>query len=217
MKRFEDRIDAGQQLAEALKKYQDEQGVLILALPRGGVPVAYEIASILHLPMTVFIVRKLGVPGHEELAMGALAEENICIMSDGLVKQLGISDEQVRFVVEKEKEELKRRIQYYRQAQALPSFLKKTIILVDDGIATGSTMKAAIIAIRTCQPKEIILAVPVASQDSLSELSRLVDKVVCLMSPEPFYSVGQWYEAFPQTSDEDVIALLEKSKGQKSE
>lgn len=209
MKRFKDRIDAGQQLAGELIKYQNEKDALVLALPRGGVPVAHEIALALHLPMTVFIVRKLGVPGHEELAMGALAEGNICIMNNKLVEQLEISEEQIHVVVEKEKEELKRRIQRYRHNQALPPILQKTVILVDDGIATGSTVKAAVLAIRTFWPKEIILAVPVASYDSLSELSNLVDKVVCLMSPEPFYSVGQWYEVFSQTSDEEVIALLE--------
>lgn len=212
MRRLKDRVDAGQELVNALKKYKDQKNTIVLALPRGGVPVGYEIASALHLPMTVFIVRKLGVPGQEEFAMGALAEDGFVVMNEPLINQLGMTDREIQTVVEKETTELNRRVQHYRHGAPLPQLKQKNIILVDDGIATGATVKAAILAIRTLKPARIILAVPVASRESLRTLSELVDEVVCLMTPALFNSVGEWYDVFSQTTDEEVMALLDNVK-----
>lgn len=181
-------------------------------MPRGGVPVAYEIALALRLPMTVFLVRKLGVPRHGELAMGAIAEQGVCILNNPLIEQLGITEEQIQFIKNQEQQELERRIQCYRQGQSLASLYGKTIILVDDGIATGSTLKAAILTLNRLKPEKIVLAVPLASKESLEKLAPLVTEIVCLMTPAPFYSVGQWYESFLQTSDEEVIFLLKNRK-----
>ncbi|APC92058.1 Phosphoribosyl transferase domain protein [Francisella sp. MA067296] len=191
--------------------YKDKKDILVLALPRGGVPVAFEIANKLHLPMTVFLVRKLGVPGNEEFAIGAIAEEDICILNQYLVQQLNISREQIQHVLQKEKQELERRLYRYRQGEKLPSLKNKTVIIVDDGIATGSTFNAAIQSLKTLKPKKIVLATPVASLDSLQNLSSQVEEVICLATPEPFYGVAQWYKNFNQTSDEEVIQLLQKS------
>lgn len=205
---FKDRADAGKQLAEKLLRYQHKDHTLILALPRGGVPVAFEIAKILHAPITVFLVRKLGVPGHEELAMGAIAEGNTYLLNQTLIDQLDIQPWQISLIVEKEKQELSRRLQRYRHGKELPSLKNKTIILVDDGIATGATFKAAIQGLKRLKPKKLIVATPVASKDSLEEIRPLVDEVVCLAVPEPFYGVGQWYEQFDQTTDEEVLHFL---------
>lgn len=208
---FQNRVEAGQALAALLLDYADNAESIILALPRGGVPIAYQIALKLHLPLNLFLVRKLGVPGHEELAMGALAEENICVLNQDLIKQLAIPNAKIQEVIQQEELELRRRLQLYRHGKKLPSLYQKIIILVDDGIATGATVKAAIEALQTMQPQQIILAVPVASQSSLFELNPLVTKIVCPLLPEPFYGVGQWYQDFSQTSDEEVISLLEKA------
>lgn len=208
MRIFNDRIDAGQQLSARLSCYKDQTNTIILALPRGGVPVAFEVAKMLHLPMTVFLVRKLGVIGQEELAMGAVAEGGICFRNQELIDQLGITEQKIHFVLNKEKQELNRRLQYYRQGCPLPALKNKTIILIDDGIATGATFKAVIMALKNLKPKKIILAVPVASSDSLQETSLLVDETVCLITPEPFYGVGQWYKYFDQTTDDEVLNLL---------
>jgi len=212
MSYFKDRAEAGQKLAGALSDYKSQENTQILALPRGGIPIAYEIASQLRLPLNVFLVRKLGVPDHEELAMGAIAEENICILNQKLIEQLRINEEQIQKVYEKEKEELKRRLQLYRKNLPLPSLKDKNIILVDDGVATGATLKAVIHALKNFHPANIIIAVPVASKESLLDLSPLVQKIICLIAPENFYGVGSWYESFEQTNDETVIHLLNKAK-----
>lgn len=211
MSLFKNRIDAGKQLAGKLLVYQNKKDTLLLALPRGGVPIAFEIAKVLNLPMTVFLVRKLGVPGHEEFAMGALAEGNIQVLNKNLVQQLRITEQQIQRVVQKEQRELSRRLQLYRDGKNLPDLKNKTVILVDDGIATGSTFKAAIQALKVIEPKKLIIASPVASQDSLDEVASLVDETIRLATPEPFYGVGQWYEHFDQTSDEEVLHLLKSA------
>ena len=208
---FKDRIEAGQQLAKELLAYRNKKDLLILALPRGGVPVAFEIAKLLHAPITVFLVRKLGVPGQEELAMGAIAEGNINILDNELIHYLNITEQQVQHVLQKEQHELTRRLQHYRLGKPLPALNNKVIVLVDDGIATGATFKAAIQALKILKPKRLIVATPVASQSSLQEITALVDETVCLATPEPFYSIGQWYQYFDQTNDEEVLNLLQAS------
>lgn len=209
MSLFKNRTDAGQQLAKKLLHYKNKKDVLVLALPRGGVPIAFEIATALHVPMTVFLVRKLGVPGHEELAMGAISEGNVFTLNQKLMQQLHISEEDIQYGLKKEQQELTRRLQHYRQGKQLPKLDNNTVILVDDGIATGATFKAATQALKTLHPKKIIVATPVASKDSLREIASSVDEVVCLATPEPFYGVGQWYQHFDQTSDKEVIHLLQ--------
>lgn len=206
---FTNRSDAGRRLSENLLSYRNHAQLIVLALPRGGVPVAFEIAKKLCVPMAVFLVRKLGVPGHEEVAIGAIAEGDVRILDQDLIMRLNITEQQVQNVLKKETQELKRRLQQYRHGESLPDLKEKTVILVDDGIATGFTLTAAIMAVKKLNPKKIIVAVPVASQESLQELSLLVDEVVCLMTPEPFYGVGQWYQRFDQTTDEEVIHLLQ--------
>lgn len=208
MKCFKNREEAGLLLASALQRYEDQRDVIILALPRGGVPVAYPISTQLHLPMNVFLVRKLGVPGCEELAMGAIAENNICILNKELLAHLRVSPMQIESTIQVEKKELNRRLSLYRKNHPLPNLSEKTIILIDDGVATGSTLKAATQALRTLNPKVIILAVPVASPSSLQKLSTLADQIVCLMMPEFFHGVGEWYECFDQTTDKEVLDLL---------
>src|SRR3990167_9484590 len=175
---FKNRSDAGKQLAKRLLDYQDKSDVLILALPRGGVPVAFEIANMLHVPMTVFLVRKLGVPGHEELAMGALAEDGYAFLNKKFISQLGITQSQINTVLEKEKNELARRLQLYRHGKKLPSLNNKIIILVDDGIATGATVQAAIQVLKLLSPKKIIVATPIASVESATALASQVDDMV---------------------------------------
>ena len=213
---FKNRAEAGQQLAEKLEDYQEKLNTIILALPRGGVPIAYEIANHLHLPMTVFLVRKLGTPAYEELAMGAIAESDIVIFNENIIHQLGITKKQIQPIIEKQKEELLRRQERYRQRNPLPSLTGKTIILVDDGIATGVTMKAAIAALIELKPHMIIVAVPVASQESIEELASLTHKVVYLHHLDPFESVGQCYHYFPQVLDEEVVHLLNKTNSKRS-
>ncbi|MGQ3891257.1 phosphoribosyltransferase [Legionella sp. CNM-4043-24] len=211
MDKFIDRFDAGIFLAENLKEYANKPNVIILALPRGGVPVAYEIATALSVPLDVFIVRKLGLPGHEELALGAIASGDTIFFNEPLMSQLNINRLSIQHVVEKEQEELLRREHLYRGNRFFPNLKEKTIILVDDGIATGSTMKAAIKALRKHNPASIVIAVPVAAYSTCEELAPLVDKIVCPLKPIDFYAVGLWYEQFPQTSDNEVIELLKKS------
>ncbi|MCD6045243.1 MAG: phosphoribosyl transferase [Gammaproteobacteria bacterium] len=208
---FNDRAEAGQQLAKKLLAYQNRKDLLILALPRGGVPVAFEIAKLLHAPMTVFLVRKLGVPGYEEVAMGAIAEGNIPIFNNELIHSLNVTAQQIQHILQKEQNELARRLQHYRQGKPLPALHHKIIILVDDGAATGATFKAAIHALKIFKPKKLIVAIPVASQNSLQEITSLVDEIAYLAAPEPFYGVGQWYQHFDQTSDEEVLNLLQAS------
>lgn len=208
MDRYRDRQEAGMVLAKALSAYADRENVFILALPRGGVPVAFEVAKSLNLPLDVFIVRKLGVPGHSELAMGALAMGDMIVFNEDIVKHLQISQAEIEAVIAEERKELQRRLNAYRDNKPLPDFRDKTIILVDDGIATGATMRAAIKALRALGAAHIVVAVPVAEQQMCERLTPLVDQLVCPMRPTNFYAVGAWYENFTQTEDDEVYRLL---------
>jgi predicted phosphoribosyltransferase len=208
---FRDRAEAGRLLAARLEHYEGKPGVMVLALPRGGVPVAYEVAKALRAPMDVFIVRKLGVPGQEELAMGAVATGGVRVLNDQVVKGLGLPEYVIDAVVRWETEELNRRERLYRGDRPPPDVGGKTVILVDDGLATGSTMLAAVQALRQQGPARIVVAVPVASPDTCELLKKYVDDVVCAATPEPFYAVGLWYLDFSQTTDEEVRQLLSQA------
>jgi putative phosphoribosyl transferase len=201
---FRDRRHAGRVLAEELRHYAGRSDVLVLALPRGGVPVGYEIARALGAPLDVFLVRKLGVPGHEEFAMGAIAPGGVVVLSEELVLELGITQRAVSEVIAREQQELARRERLYRGDSPLPALRDRTVILVDDGLATGSTMRAAAAALRRLHAGRIVVAVPVAAPQACEEFRGEVDEVVCARTPEPFRAVGEWYEDFSQTSDEEV-------------
>ncbi len=205
---FRDRRDAGRLLAEKLAAYANRPDVLMLALPRGGVPVAYEVARRLVAPLDVFVVRKLGVPGHEELAMGAVATVGVRVLNDQLVEQLGIPDQMIDAVAARERQELARRERLYRGGRPPPDVRGRTVILVDDGLATGATMYAAIEALRKQNPGRIVVAVPTASPDTCEEMKAKADDVICAITPDPFQAVGRWYQDFSQTSDEEVADLL---------
>lgn len=205
---FKDRQEAGKYLAEALLEFSNNDNSLVLALPRGGVPVAYEVASALSLPLDVLLVRKLGVPGHEELAMGAIAWDHICFINQDIVRQLGIPENAIEHVIAKEQEELLRRNNLYRDDRPPPEIEGNTAIVVDDGLATGATMKAAVSTLRQAKAAHIVVAVPVGAPSTNYELEEIADKVVCLLTPEPFYGVGRWYADFSQVSDEEVQHLL---------
>jgi putative phosphoribosyl transferase len=207
-RRFRDRAEGGKLLARELSKYADRRDVLILGLPRGGVPVAFEVANALHAPLDVFVVRKLGVPGHEELAMGAIATGGVRILNYGVIQAMNIPDEVIEAVGAREHLELKRRELAYRGHASAPEIRGKTIILVDDGIATGSTMLAAVAALQQAEPARIVVASPTAPASSCDDLEGDVNEVVVISMPDPFYSVGQAYEVFAQTSDEEVRELL---------
>jgi putative phosphoribosyl transferase len=209
--RFRDRADAGRALARVLSHYAGRDDVIVLALPRGGVPVAAEVAKELGAPLDVFLVRKLGVPGHEELAMGAIASGGVLVLDEGVLRWLGISEEQVQRALARELDELRRREAAYRDGRPLPDLKSKTVILVDDGLATGASMQAAARAVRRHEPARIVIAVPVASRATCNQFRDDVDEVVCAVTPEPFYAVGNWYEDFSQTSDEEVQELLERA------
>ncbi|MDW7733194.1 MAG: phosphoribosyltransferase [Methanolobus sp.] len=208
---FKDRTDAGRKLAEELAEYSGRKDVILLALPRGGVPVAFEVAKELGLELDVFIVRKLGAPGYEELAMGAISSGGTKVMNMGVVQSLQISGAAIDSVVAAERKELERREELYRKGKPKLDVTGKTAILIDDGLATGATMKAAVQALRTQDPEKIIVAVPTASREACEEFAADVDKTVCLTTPEPFYGVGAWYEDFSQTSDKEVCDLLKKT------
>jgi putative phosphoribosyl transferase len=209
---FKNRKDAGKELAEKLIEYKNRQDVLVLALPRGGVPVAFEAARKLNAPLDVFFVRKLGVPGQEELAMGAIASGEVRVLNEKVVNPLRIPKEIVEAVARKENRELERREKAYRDDLPAPEIAGKTVILIDDGLATGATMRAAIIALKQQNPAKIIVAVPVASPETCAEFRDEVDKIICAVMPEPFRGVGLWYEDFSQTTDEEVRELLSKSR-----
>jgi putative phosphoribosyl transferase len=211
-RRFRDRTEAGQLLAERLRSYAGRDDVVVLALPRGGVPVAYEVAKALGAPLGVFVVRKLGVPGYEELAMGALASGGLVVLDTGVVQRLGIGRNQLEAVVTREAEELRRREAAYDGRLDPHELQGKTVILIDDGLATGSTMRAAALAVRDLDPAKIVVAVPVASQETCDSFRDVVDEIVCEMTPQPFNAVGLWYEDFTQTTDEEVRELLERSE-----
>jgi predicted phosphoribosyltransferase len=206
--RFRNRTDAGRQLAEKLAAYANRPDVLVLALPRGGVPVGFEVARELGAPLDVFLVRKLGVPGYEELAMGAVATGGVRVLNDEIVRGLGISEHEIDAAAARELQELARRQRLYRGDRPLPDVAGRTVILVDDGLATGATMRAAIQALRQQQPARIVVAVPTASPDTCEALKAEADDVVCAMTPEPFLAVGHWYEDFTQTTDDEVRELL---------
>jgi len=205
---FHDRFEAGRVLAEMLMHYADNPDVLVLALPRGGVPVAFEVARALHVPMDVFLVRKLGVPGHEELAMGAIASGGVRVINEEVVESLGISPGTIDRVAEAEWRELERRQREYRDDRPPPDVRGKIVILIDDGLATGSTMLAAAQALQRMGPRRIVVAVPTAAAETCEQFRRIVDEVVCVTTPYPFRAVGQSYEDFSQISDEQVRQLL---------
>ncbi len=207
---FDDRRQAGIALAEVLAEFELHDPV-VLALPRGGVPVGFEIAERLGIPLDVLVVRKLGVPGHEELAMGAIASGGTRVLNDDVIASLQITDEIIDRVAEREQHELERRERLYRGERAPTPVADRTVILVDDGLATGATMRAAATSLRLRKPRTIIAAVPVGAPSSCALLSRLVDHLVCLARPEPFYGVGLWYREFGQTSDGEVRRLLERN------
>ncbi|HEU5047331.1 MAG TPA: phosphoribosyltransferase [Rickettsiales bacterium] len=209
--RIHDRRQAGLELANRLAAHAYESETLVLALPRGGVPVAFEIARKLHLPMDVFLVRKLGLPGHEELAIGAIADGGMRVLNEDVLSYLPVDKVVIDYIAAKEEQELERRRRTYRDDKPFPAVTGKQIILVDDGLATGSTMRAALKALKRMKPGRIIVAVPVAPESALADLPG-ADETICLMMPEPFYSVGVWYEQFDQTSDQEVLRSLHEAE-----
>lgn len=206
--RFSNRTAAGKKLAIALSKYANRSDVLVLGLVRGGIPVASEVAKALNAPLDVCLVRKLAVPGHKELAMGAIAAGGVRVLNYDVISWLGISSKTIDEVAARELKELQRRDRAYRGDRATADARNRTIILVDDGLATGSTMRAAVALLREQQPKSIVVAVPVAPSETCKALSAEVDEIACVMTPEPFYAIGLWYENFAQTTDEEVCELL---------
>lgn len=214
---YRDRTEAGNYLAAQLAHYADRNDVLVLALPRGGVPVAFEVAKALRAPLDIFLVRKLGIPGHEELAMGAIATGGVRVLNDEVVEYLRIPARVIDFVAADELRELERREQAYRGNRPEPEVRAKTVILVDDGLATGSTMRAAAAALRRQNPARIIVAVPVSAPETCDEYRMGVDEIICAATPERFRGVGKWYADFSQTTDEEVRSLLEQARTQHSE
>jgi predicted phosphoribosyltransferase len=208
---FRDRVDAGRELAERLRSYAHGADVLVLALPRGGVPVAFPVAEALHAPLDVFLVRKLGVPGHEELAMGAIATGGVRVLNQDVIDGLGIPERMIETVAAREREELERRERLYRDGRPAPMVSGRTVILIDDGLATGATMRAAAAAIRVQQPARLVVAVPVAAPATCEEFRAEVDEIICARTPEPFYAVGFWYDEFSPTTDEEVRDLLSRA------
>lgn len=205
---FRNRTEAGRRLAGELASYKGKKNILILALPRGGVPVGYEVARYLGAPLDIFLVRKLGVPGHEELAMGAIASGGVRVLNEGIVRSLRVTAQAVEDVAEREYRELNRREKAYRADRPVYPVNGRKVILVDDGLATGATMRAAVTALRMREPSEIIVAVPTASPDTCLEFEKEVDRVICAETPQPFQAVGLWYEDFSQTTDEEVSDYL---------
>jgi len=205
---IKDRNEAGRQLARALDSYRGRSDLLVLALPRGGVPVAVEVARALDAPLDLILARKLGTPGQPELAMGAVASGGAQVVNADIVAALGIADDELKAVVERETRELERREQAYRGARPRPAIAGKCVILVDDGVATGATVRAAVAALRSQQPARLVIAVPVAPPDTVERLRRDADEVICPETPEPFIAISRWYLEFPQLSDSDVRELL---------
>ena len=208
---FKDRHEAGRILAQHLAEYKDRPDVLVLGLPRGGVPVAYEVSKALHVPMDILVVRKVGVPGFRELAMGAVASNNTLILDRTLIQELGITPDAVTSAVNKAKDELDHQETQYRQGRNPPEIRGKTIILIDDGLATGSSMRAAIEAVRAKNAATIVVAVPLSAKQTFDALRETADRIVCAETPEPFEAVGLWYENFGPTSDEEIHKLLNLS------
>jgi predicted phosphoribosyltransferase len=210
---FRNRTEAGDVLAERLRVFAGRDDVLILALPRGGVPVAAEVASALRVPIDVLVVRKLGVPGREELGMGAIASGDLPVLNEELVRELKIPRKAIEEAIRREQRELLRREELYRHDRPRPNVRGKIVILVDDGLATGFSMQAAVAALRRLQPSRVVVAVPVAARPACHDLGEVADQVVCVDQPEPFYSVGTWYKDFTQITDEEVRDLLDLAAG----
>jgi putative phosphoribosyl transferase len=206
--RFRNRTEAGKLLATKLTQYANRPDVFVLGIPRGGVPVAFEVATALNAPLDICLVRKLGVPGNKELAMGAISTEGVQVLNEDLLDWLRISGDTIAEVGERELQELQRRDRVYRGERPLPNIRDRIVIVVDDGLATGATMRAAIGVLKHQQPQRLIIAVPVAPLDTCNELRAEVDEMVCLMTPKPFSGIGRWYEDFEQTTDEQVCELL---------
>ena len=211
---FRNRQDAGRRLASHLQKYANRDDVIVLGVPRGGVPVAFQVATALNLPLDIFVLRKLGVPGHEELAFGAIGSGGLRVLNRSVVEHLGLSDLDIASVTHTEREELERRESLYRGNRAPLDLQGKTVIVVDDGIATGSSLMAAIHALRQMKPVAIVVATPVAPPRTCHRLLQEVDELVCVEIPEPFYGVGQFYHDFSQISDEEVNELLDRASKQ---
>jgi putative phosphoribosyl transferase len=208
---FANRGEAGRALAQALNQYADRHDVVVLALPRGGVPIGFEIARALRAPLELFLVRKLGVPMHEELAMGAIATGGLMVLNESVVGQLRITAEQIEEVRERETRELERRQQAFHPNHTPAPLAARICILVDDGLATGSTMRAAVLALKKQNPSRVVVAVPVASADTCEEFQTLADEVMCLYTPEPFWAVGRWYDDFTQLTDEEVCEYVDRA------
>ena len=212
IKIFKDRVDAGRFLASKLDQFADRADVIVLGLPRGGVPVAFEVARKLNAPLDIFVVRKLGVPGHEELAMGAIASGGVRVLNQDVLSHLDIPSDIIDLVIESEQRELKRREREYRGKHAAFELRGRTVIIVDDGLATGSSMHAAVVAVRQRQPKEIVVAVPVGARETCESFHHEVDTMaICAITPEPFYAVGSWYADFSQVTDDEVRKCLDLS------
>jgi predicted phosphoribosyltransferase len=211
---FRSRQDAGRKLARKLFQYAGRSDVSVFALPRGGVPVAYEVALALSAPLDIFLVRKLGLPGREELAIGAIASGGVRVLNQDIIRMLSVPEEVVNFVVKRESQELRRRETLYRGDRPSPEVRDRIIVLVDDGLATGASMRAAVAGLRLRQPAQIVVAVPAAAFDVCEALGQEVNETVCLITPDPFYGVGRWYEDFSQVTDEEVRVLLEKANRQ---
>jgi predicted phosphoribosyltransferase len=207
---FANRREAGVELGAMLRQYGGRQDVVVLALPRGGVPVAFEVADALDAPLDIFLVRKLGLPGHPELAMGAIASGGVRVLNDDVVRWYGVPETTIDMVGRQEQAELERREREYRQGRPMIDLRGKTVILVDDGLATGSTMKAAVRAVRGHEPARVVVAAPVGSPTGCEELRDAADEMLCARTPQAFSAVGQWYDDFSQTSDEEVRQLLEQ-------
>lgn len=214
MTAFRDRRDAGRKLAQALAHYAGRPDVTIFALPRGGIPVAYEVALALNAPLDIFIVRKLGLPGREELAIGAIGSGGIRVLNDDIIRILNIPQEVINIVAQRELQELQRREHIYRGDRTAPGVRDRTVILIDDGLATGASMRAAVAGMRARQPARIVIAVPTAAREMCDAFQFAVDEMVCVITPEPFDGVGKWYEVFAQVDDEEVRELLEAANRQ---
>lgn len=211
---FRNRRDAGKKLAQKLSAYAEHPDVTVLALPRGGVPVAYEVALALNAPLDIFIVRKLGLPGREELAIGAIASGGVRVLNKDIIRMLSIPDEVISFVARHEAQELERREKLYRGERAAPETRDRTVILIDDGLATGASMRAAVVGLRAQHPARIVVAVPAAASETCDAFRDEVDEIICAVTPEPFYGVGHWYEDFSQITDEEVKNLLQEANHQ---
>ncbi len=209
---FQDRAEAGQQVARRLQAYANHPNAVVLGIARGGVPVAYEIATALNLPLDVYVVRKLGLPGYPEMAMGAIASEGVRYLNSDVIQQLRVSDADISQITEREQRELCRREQEYRDGRSPLNVRGRTVILVDDGLATGATMRVAIKALRQQNPAQLIIAVPVAAPEICQASELEADEVICVKMPKPLYSVSHWYKVFSQTTDQEVKALLLKSR-----